>query len=49
MAFGFVEDFWELNIPGINITVGAIIIAIVVTLITYVVLMRVALKRSKGK
>jgi small conductance mechanosensitive channel len=49
MAFDFVEDFWELNIPGINITVGAIIIAIVVTLITYVVLMRVALKSSKRR
>jgi small-conductance mechanosensitive channel len=46
------EDFWEYEIPGINITIGTLIIAIIVTIIAYLVLLKVALgaiRRSMGK
>ena len=43
----FYDDFWNVNIPGLNITVGTLIIAIIVTIIAYMILMRVALKTSR--
>lgn len=47
MAFDFVDDFWDVELPALGITVGTLIVAIIVTLITYVVLMRVAIKTSR--
>ena len=47
MAFDFVDDFWDVELPALGITVGTLIIAIIVTLITYVVLMRVVLRASQ--
>jgi small conductance mechanosensitive channel len=47
MAFDFMDDFWNVNIPGLEITVGTLIIAIIATLIAYVVLMKVVLKASR--
>jgi len=46
MAFDFWEDFWDVELPALGITVGALMIAIIATFIAYIVLMRVVLKAS---
>ncbi len=49
MAFDFVDDFWNVELPGLGITVGTLVIAIIVTFITYVVLMRVAIMTTRRR
>jgi len=52
VAFDFQKDFWDVEIPGLNITVGTLIIAIIVTIVAYVILMKFVLstaKRGMGK
>ena len=45
----FWDDFWNVEIPGLNITVGTLIIAIMVTIIAYLILMKFVLRSaSKG-
>jgi len=47
MAFDFEDDFWNVEIPGLGITVGTLIIAIVVTMIAYVILLKFVLNSAK--
>ena len=43
----FKEDIWDVEIPGLNITVGTLIIAIIVTIIAYVILVKFVLRSAK--
>ncbi|MCK5253920.1 MAG: mechanosensitive ion channel, partial [Thermoplasmata archaeon] len=43
----FREDFWDVEIPGLNITVGTLIIAIIVTIIAYVILLKFVLRSAR--
>ena len=42
----FKEDFWDVDIPGLNITLGTLIIAIIVTFIAYVILVKFVLRTA---